>query len=282
MIEMKNLVVNYPDFRLDCSLSVPDGQITGIVGENGAGKTTAFKALLGLIPVDAGSCSLGGVASNQLTGADRAKTGAVLGPFFNEIYTVTEIAAMLAAFYPSFDKAGFLSRCEHFKLPLKKKIKDFSTGMKAKLKTLSVLSHGATTLILDEPTSGLDVSARHAIIDMLQDYLDVHPEAAILISSHITTDLEKVCDDLYFIKDGSIRLHEDTDVLLDTYGIIKVSEAQMADLDPQYLLFRQRTPYGFDIVTGQRDFYLENYPGLAVEKPSIDDILLIMMTGETL
>ena len=166
-----------------------------------------------------------------------------------------------------------------FEIPLNKKIKEFSTGMKAKLKLLAAISHEASFLILDEPTAGLDVIAREEMADLLRSYMEQEGRC-ILISSHISSDLEGLCDDLYLIDHGSIRLHEETDVLLDEYGLVKVSEEQYSGLDKQYLIRRRREPFGFACLTNQKQFYLENYPDLVVEKGSIDEVITMMIRGE--
>lgn len=281
MIVMENVVVDYTKFKLNCSLQVNKGMITGLVGENGAGKTTAFKALLGLIPVDSGTTKIDGISVDQLTSENKQKIGTVLSDsFFSPAFTIKDINRLLKKFYQEYDESYFLTKCQEFNLPLNQKIKEFSTGMQGKLKTLTALSHKAQILILDEPTSGLDVSARYEILDILQEYLDKYPESCVLISSHISTDLEKVCDDIYYLKQGKVLLHEDTDVLLDTYGILKVEETMTDKIDQSFLLYRKRTTYGYDYLTNQMSFYKENYPNLIIEKPSIDQILLMVMGGE--
>lgn len=281
MIVMENVVVEYSKFKLNCSLQVSKGMITGLVGENGAGKTTAFKALLGLTPLDSGTVTIDDISVDQLSSKDKEKIGTVLSDsFFNPVFTIKDINRLLKNFYQDYDETYFLTKCEQFNLPLKQKIKEFSTGMKAKLKTLTALSHQAQILILDEPTSGLDVSARYEILDMLQEYLDQYPESCVLISSHISTDLERICDDIYYLKQGKVLLHEDTDVLLDMYGILKADETMTDKIDQDFLLYRKRTTYGYDYLTNQMSFYKENYPNLIIEKPSIDQILLMVMGGE--
>ena len=202
--------------------------------------------------------------------------------FFNDIYTIRDLNRLLKSFYRKFDESYFLAQCAAFGLPDKQLLKQFSTGMKAKLKTLTALSHGAQLLILDEPTSGLDVSARYEILDLLQDYLGGHPRCSILISSHISSDLEKLCDDIYYLKAGKILLHEETDRLLDAYGVLKVDDEALGRLDREHLLYRKRTNYGYDLLTDQRRFYMENFPKVIVEKPTIDQILLLIMEGERL
>ena len=283
MIVMENAVVTYPSFELNCSLQVNEGTITGIVGENGAGKTTLFKALLGLVPIASGSAKINGQDIAGLSLADRESIGTVLAEsFFNDIYTIKDVNRLLKSFYRKFDESYFLRKCADFHLPKDQKLKEFSTGMKAKLKTLTALSHGAQLLILDEPTSGLDVSARYEILDMLQDYLVAHPQCSILISSHISSDLEKLCDDIYYLKAGQVLLHEETDRLLDAYGVLKVDEEGLGQLDRDFLLYRKRTNYGYDLLTDQRLFYTENYPKVIVEKPTIDQIMLMIMDGDRL
>lgn len=281
MIVMENVVVDYTKFKLNCSLQVNKGMITGLVGENGAGKTTAFKALLGLIPVDSGTAKIDGISVDQLTSENKEKIGTVLSDsFFSPAFTIKDINRLLKNFYQEYEESYFLTKCQEFNLPLNQKIKEFSTGMQGKLKTLTALSHKAQILILDEPTSGLDVSARYEILDILQEYLDKYPESCVLISSHISTDLERICDDIYYLKQGKVLLHEDTDVLLDTYGILKVEETMTDKIDQSFLLYRKRTTYGYDYLTNQMSFYKENYPNLIIEKPSIDQILLMVMGGE--
>ncbi|MBV7392170.1 ATP-binding cassette domain-containing protein [Enterococcus alishanensis] len=279
MLKMENVVVKYPQFELNCSLEVANGQITGIVGENGAGKTTAFKAILGLTEISSGKILIDGQEKTKESAS--MNIGTVLAEsFFNELYTVKDIRMILKNFYPTFDATYFTKLCDNFGLPFKQKYKDFSSGMKAKLKTISALSHGAQLLILDEPTSGLDVSARNEILALLQDYLDQYPESAILISSHISSDLQQVCDDIYYLKNGKVLLHEETDILLDRYGILKVTTEEYPQLAPELLLYQKQQGYGFDVLTSQRNYFLENFPQMVVEKPTIDEILLLMMEGE--
>ena len=283
MIVMENAVVRYPSFELDCSMEVSEGTITGIVGENGAGKTTLFKALLVLVPIASGNVKINGLDIADLAVAHRESIGTVLAESYsNEIYTIKVLNRLLKNFYRKFDESYFLRKCDDFHLPKDQRLKEFSTGMKAKLKTLTALSHEALLLILDEPTSGRDVSARYEILDILQDYLVDHPQCSILISSHISSNLEKLCDDIYYLKAGKVLLHEDTDRLLDAYGVLKVDEQAMQQLDRNFLLYQKRTNYGYDLLTNQRLFYMENYPKVIVEKPTIDQIMLMIMDGDRL
>lgn len=151
--------------------------------------------------------------------------------------------------------------------------------MKARLKVVAATSYGAQLLILDEPTAGLDVVARDAVLDLLRAYMEEDADRSILISSHISGDLEGLCDDLYMIHEGKMLLHEDTDVLLGSYGIIKADENQYRQLDKEYLLRAKHTGFGWECLTAHRDFYMENYPNLVVEKGTIDGVITLMTGG---
>ena len=161
---------------------------------------------------------------------------------------------------------------------MNKKIKEFSTGMKAKLRVLAAMTHRAKLLVMDEPTAGLDVKARNEILDMLRAYIAEDESRSILITSHISTDLESLCDELYLIHDGKLILHEATDAILEQYGILKVSEEQYRTLDQSSILKVQKENYGYACFTDDKKFYQENYPQIAVENGGIDELIL-MMTG---
>lgn len=281
MLKLKNVKKRYKDFELDCSLTLEQGQIVGLVGRNGAGKSTAFKIALGLIRRDGGTAELFGKPISKLTDKDRQRIGTSLGDVgFYEALSIKEIVSILRNFYPQFDKKYFLEKCAEFQLPLAKQLKEFSTGMNARLSVLIAISHNADILILDEPTAGLDVIARSEILNLLQEYLEKDESRSILISSHISTDLEQLCDSLYFIDQGKIILNEDTDVLLDEYGILKVTNDQYSKLDKEYIAKTLPASFGYQCLTKQRQFYRENYPDVAVEKANIDEIVLMMMGGE--
>ncbi|MGM0113702.1 ABC transporter ATP-binding protein [Enterococcus sp. DIV0187] len=280
MLKLKNVKKRYQSFELDCSLALGRGEIVGLVGRNGAGKSTAFKIALGLINRDNGDVELFGKSINEITDKDRQRIGASLGEVgFYEQFTIKEIVSVLRSFYPQFEKSYFVSKCEEFQLPLDKPLKEFSTGMKARLSVLIAISHNAELLILDEPTAGLDVVARGEILRLLQKYLEKDESRSILISSHISKDLEQLCDSLYFIDQGKIILNEDTDVLMDEYGIIKVTEEQFSTLDKEYITKILPASFGYQCLTKQRQFYRENYPEVAVEKANIDEIVFMMMGG---
>lgn len=283
MLKIEHLKKDYGDFSLDCTMRIEPGRITGLVGENGAGKSTAFKAVLGLIHADGGKIALFEKTPDRFTKEDRRKMGVVLADSgFSGYLNVREIISILRAMYPEFDRTMFERLCKKFDIPERKKIREFSTGMKAKLKMITAVTHKAKILILDEPTSGLDVMARRDMLDILREYMEEDDTRSILISSHISADLENLCDDIYMIHEGKIIFHEDTDVILGEYGLIKADEEQFAKLDKSYILRVRRENYGYACLTDQRQFYRENYPDMVIENGMLDEVITMMIGGEKL
>ncbi len=279
-LQVKGIRKTYGKFGLDVSLEVLPGQITGLVGKNGAGKSTTFKSILGLVKPEGGEILLDGKPVTTLTNEEKENMGVVLSnASFSGWLTIEDIIPVLRSLYKEFEEEFFKQQCEKMELPMKKPIKDFSTGMGAKLKVLVALSHKAQLLILDEPTSGLDVMARNEILDLLREYM-VEDERSILISSHISSDLETLCDDLYMIDDGKIMMHEETDVLLSDYGVLKLTQQQYDKIDKQYLMKVRKDGDSYTCLTKEKAFYMENYPDVAIEKGNIDDVFTLMIQGE--
>lgn len=278
-LEFNQVVKKYDGFRLDCTMTVEEGCVTGLIGRNGAGKSTAFKAALGLIRLDGGSVTLDGKEVSELPAREKEKIGVVLSDSgFSGYLNIKDVVCIMKGMYKNFRKEEFLGRCKQFGLPLEKQIKEFSTGMKAKLKVLLAMSYEAKLLILDEPTAGLDVVARDEILDMLRDYME-SGENSILISSHISSDLEGLCDDIYMIDNGKIVLHEETNVLLDEFGVLKVTGEQYEALDKAYIMSKKKEAFGFALLTREKKFYQENYPEIAIEKAGIDQIITLLISG---
>lgn len=283
MISIENLQKDYNQFKLECSLKVSPGQVSGLVGQNGAGKSTIFKALLGLISMTNGTIRIMGKDISNLSAEDKQRIGVVLNDSgFSGYLAIKDIVPILVHMYPFFEKETFLQQCNNFGLPLNKKIKDFSTGMKTKLKILIAVSHKASLLVLDEPTSGLDVVARDEVLNILREYMERDEKNTILISSHISTDLEGFCDNLYMIHDGRIVWEEDTDVLLSDYAILKLSQEQLNTIDKEYLIKMTKETFGYCCLTNQKQYYYENYPEIVVGKGSLDDFMFMMLKGENL
>lgn len=280
MLKLEHVKKQYKDFHLDCSLTVKPGMITGLIGANGAGKSTTFKAVLGLIRTESGIVELFGKRPEEITSEDKERLGVVLADSgFSGYLSIRDLIPVLKAMYHQFDQTYFEEQCRRFELPMTKKIKEFSTGMKRKLQVLAAISHHADLLILDEPTAGLDVLARDEMLTMLREYMEIEGRA-ILISSHISSDLEDFCDDIYMIDHGQVILHEETDTLLNEYGLLKVDGKQYERLDKTYVLRSRKETFGYNCLTNEKQFYQENYPDIVVEKGSIDELIMMMVRGD--
>lgn len=277
MIKLENVTKSYASFNLNVSLEVLKNRITGIIGQNGAGKSTTFKLMLGLVEKDSGSITICG---SSYTKEVAQNVGVVLADSgFSGYLTIQDLIPIQKALFTNFDESYFIKQCEKFGLPRNKKIKEFSTGMKVKLKVIVAMSHHASLLILDEPTSGLDVVARDEVLELLRDFM-LCEDHSIVISSHISSDLESLCDDLYMIHDGNIVLHEDTDVLLSDYAVLKVTAEEYVSLDRSHVLRFKKEKYGYRLLVKQKQFYVDNYPNISIENSSIDDVLYMMIRGE--
>ena len=299
MLCFENVRKVYKDFELNCSMRVEPGCITGLIGPNGAGKSTAFKAALGLIRTDGGRMEILGKPADQLLPSDREQIGVVLADYTPEAFqkmmdvesfggegrgyiveSTGDLLPVLDHLYHGFSREEFKQNCRKLSLPMDKKIGEFSTGMKRKLQLLAAVSHDADLLILDEPTSGLDVIARDQLLGLLREYMEKDGRS-ILISSHISADLEGFCDDVYLIDQGRIILHEETDNLLNRYGLLKVTPEQYAGLDQAYILKSRREDFGYSCLTDQKQFYVENYLNIVIERGSIDELIMMMNGRES-
>ena len=222
ILEVKNLNKRYKEFELkNINLSLPHGMIMGLIGENGAGKTTTIKSILNLIRIDSGEIKIFGLDLGKDEKEIKENVGVVLDDsFLSEYLTGKDINKIMKKIYKNWDEELFFKYLKEFNLPIDKISKEFSSGMKMKLKIAVALSHKPKLLILDEPTSGLDPVARNEILDIFQDFIE-NGENSILVSSHITSDLEHVADYITFINNGEIVMCKDKDELLEKYGIVK-------------------------------------------------------------
>lgn len=280
LLKLENVKKQYDSFNLDCSIELRKGQVTGIIGRNGAGKSTTFKSILGLIFPDSGNIEIFETPIDKLTTAAKEDIGVVLSDSnINELLRPTDMIPVLKALYKNFSSEEFLNKCKELNIPLTKPIKEFSTGMKAKFKLIIAMSHNPKLLILDEPTAGLDVIMRRELLDMLREYME-DEEHGILISSHISTDLEGLCDDLYFISKGKILIHEDTDVLLSEYCLLKLTQEQFQNIDKSFVIKTLQDNNTYLCLTNQKSYYQENYPDIAIERGNIDDFIIMMEKGE--
>lgn len=280
VIEVDKIKKHYKEFDLDCSLQINEGCITGLIGQNGAGKSTTFKAILNLLRTDGGAVRVFGKDSRKLLPEDKERIGVVLADSgFSEYFKIKDVVKIMEKLYKKFDKEKFLSQCEKQKLPADKELQTFSNGMKAKFKILAAMSYGADVLILDEPTAGLDVVARDEILGLLREYME-EGERSVLISSHISSDLETLCDDIYMIHEGRIVFHEETDTILSEYGVLKVDEETYRKLDKSYIICVRKEPFGYSCLTNEKRYYMENYPDIVAEKGTIDEVIMLTIKGE--
>ena len=245
-LEIKNLTKNYKGFKLDnISLTLPSGCIMGVIGENGAGKSTTIRSVLGMVKPDNGDIK---VLGKKLDADLKNDIGVVLDEVgLPNVVNVPDVNKMMKKFYKKWDEKQFFNYIESFSLPKDKNFGDFSKGMKMKLGIAVALSHNAKLLILDEPTSGLDPLVRDEIIDILNDFTrdDDH---SILISSHIVSDLEKICDYIAFIHNGKLMLCEEKDVLLEKYRFINVTEQQLSELDQSAIRGKKVGNFGVEAI----------------------------------
>ena len=248
-LELKNVCKTYPGFRLDdLTLMLPEGCILGLIGENGAGKSTTIRLILNMIRKDGGDISVLGKEIVKDTDLPKEDIGVVLDEVgIPECLTVSQIENVMKNVFRNWDSREFHRITAKFALPDGKPFKDFSRGMKMKTGIAVALSHHAKLLILDEATGGLDPVARDEVVEMLNDFTrdETH---SILISSHIVSDLEKLCDYVAFLHKGKLMLCEEKDVLKDRYGSVRMTAEDADRLDRSAVLFRKDTPYGTELI----------------------------------
>ena len=281
ILEVKNLNKKYKDFQLkNVNLSLPKGMIMGLIGENGAGKTTTIKLILNIINTDSGEIKIFGLDNKKEEKKIKQDIGVVLDDsFLSEYLNPIDINKIMKNFYQNWDEKLYFKYIEEFKLPKNKISKDYSSGMKMKLKIAVALSHHPKLLILDEPTSGLDPVARNEILDIFQDFIQ-DEEHAILVSSHITSDLEHIADYITFINNGEIVLTKTKDELLDRYGIVKCSEQEFKKINKADYLKYKKNRYEYEILVENKNEFKRKYDIQIIDKPTIEDIMLIYIKGE--
>ena len=281
ILEVKNLNKKYKDFQLkNVNLSLPKGMIMGLIGENGAGKTTTIKAILNIINTDSGEIKIFGLDNKKEEKKIKQDIGVVLDDsFLSEYLNPIDINKIMKNFYQNWDEKLYFKYIDEFKLPKNKMSKDYSSGMKMKLKIAVALSHHPKLLILDEPTSGLDPVARNEILDIFQDFIQ-DEEHAILVSSHITSDLEHIADYITFINNGEIVLTKTKDELLDRYGIVKCSEQEFKKINKADYLKYKKNRYEYEILVENKNEFKRKYDIQIIDKPTIEEIMLIYIKGE--
>lgn len=279
-LSISGLIKTYADFTLDgVSFDVPVGSIVGLIGENGAGKSTTINAVLGLIQKEAGHVSL--LGKDTLDNETKEQIGVVFdGSNYPEILSPRKIDRIMKNVYDSWDESSYFRLLEQFSLPPDKPIKQFSKGMKMKLAITAALSHHSKLLILDEATSGLDPVIRDDILDMLLDFVQ-EEDHSILVSSHITGDLEKIADYIVFIHEGKVVFSKPKDELMEQYGLIKCGAAQFDALDPSDIIAYRKMDYEWQVLVSDRDAMQKKYPKALIVPTTIDEIMLLYVKGTT-
>lgn len=277
---LKDVSKIYPKFTLQpMNLTLPAGRVLGLIGENGAGKTTLINLLLHELSTTSGTISIFGkdlfVHEKQI----KKELGVVFDAcHFIEIFTVRDIEKMFERVYETWDHALFQSYINRFSLPTDQKIKEFSKGMKVKLNFACALAHHPSFLILDEATSGLDPIMRDEILDLLSDFM-IDESHTILMSSHITSDLEKIADDIAFIHEGSLLFHKPKEELLDQYGILHCGQSLFESLDAEDVIAWQKEEYAYHVLIKDRSAFLNAFPDACMDVPTIDEIMIFMVKG---
>ena len=281
ILEIKNLSKKYKGFELkNVNIKLPKGMIMGFIGENGAGKTTTIKSILNIINRDSGEIKIFGLDNKENERKIKEDIGVVLDDsFLSEYLNPSDINKIMKNIYKNWDEKLYFKYIEDFKLPKEKISKEYSSGMKMKLKIAVALAHHPKLLILDEPTSGLDPVARNEILDIFQEFIqdEVH---GIFVSSHITSDLEHIADYITFINNGEIIFTKTRDELLENYGIVKCSEEQFKKIDKKDYIKYKKNRYEYDVLIEDKYEFKKKYDISVIDKPSLEDIMLIYIKGE--
>ena len=281
ILEIKNLSKKYDGFELkNINIELPKGMIMGFIGENGAGKTTTIKTILNVINRDSGEIKIFGLDNKESERKIKEDIGVVLDDsFLSEYLNPSDINKIMKNIYKNWDEKLYFKYIEDFKLPKEKMSKEYSSGMKMKLKIAVALAHHPKLLILDEPTSGLDPVARNEILDIFQEFIQ-DEEHGVFVSSHITSDLEHIADYITFINNGEIIFTKTRDELLENYGIVKCSEEQFKKIDKKDYIKYKKNRYEYDVLIEDKYEFKKKYDISVIDKPSLEDIMLIYIKGE--
>ncbi len=283
ILELQQICKTFPrsDFSLDnLSFSLPYGAILGVVGENGAGKTTTIGCILNTVRKDSGIVKLFGKEMHDSDTDIREKIGVVYdGENFPGFWTAKQLSQVMEGIYTNWDKVLFQKYLEDFHLPVKQKIKQYSRGMTMKLAIAAALSHHPQLLILDEATSGLDPIMRDDMLDVFLEFVQEESHA-ILLSSHITSDLEKVADYITFIHNGRLIMTVSKNDLAYHYAVMRCKESQFLALDPGDVIAYRKRDLQIDVLVADGKEAQRKYKGAVVDHVSIDEIMLLLVKGE--
>ncbi len=253
-LELKNVSKSFSGFCLDnISLTLPSGCIMGLIGENGAGKSTTIKLILDMLHKDSGTITILGRDNGKDISLSKEDVGVVMDEVgIPECLTAKQVGKVMKHTFRNWDKAEYIRLLQKLSLPDNKPFRDFSRGMKMKFGIAVAMSHGAKLLLLDEPTSGLDPVVRDEVVEMFYDFTR-DENHSILISSHIVSDLERLCDYVAFLHKGKLLLCEEKDELLSEYGIIHCTVEQLSELDKNAVKYKKETPYGAEVIVSRKD-----------------------------
>lgn len=279
LLKVSNLQKNYQSFQLKhVNFELPEGTVMGLIGQNGAGKSTTIKLILDMISKDGGEIEMFG--QDHQNDALRQDIGVVFDENnFPDTINAAQVSKIMRNIYTNWNEKTFFGYISRFQIPLKKNIKDYSRGMKMKLSIAAAMSHEARLLVMDEPTSGLDPIVRNEILDIFRDYI-MDGEKSILLSSHITTDLEKIADYITFIHNGEIQESGSKDELLYQYAIVKGTKSDLLNINAEDLIGVQKSAFGFEALVKNKQQIARKYPNLVLDHASLEDIMLFFVRGE--
>lgn len=274
-LQVKELCKTYPQFILsDVSFSLPKGAIMGLIGENGAGKSTVMKIILGMTRADSGKISVFG--HEGVSARDKEKIGVVFDELsFNQTLTISALGKVMQNIYAEWDMQAYQNYLSRFSLPDKKELKDFSKGMKMKLSLAVALSHHAKLLILDEPTGGLDPVVRAEILDLFLEFI-ADGEGSILVSSHITGDLEQIADYITFLHQGKLMMSKNKDDIIYRYGIAKADPKTIETISSPLIVKKKVSHYGAQALIENRDEFAREYPDVLIDPITLDALMLFL------
>lgn len=281
ILEINGLNKKYEDFELkDISISIPKGTVVGLIGENGAGKSTTIKLILNEISRESGDIKIFGLDNIKEEKKIKEDIGVVLDDsFLSDYLTPNDVNKIMRSFYNNWDEKKYFEYVQRFDLPKDKVIHEFSSGMKMKLKIITALSHNPKLLILDESTSGLDPVARSEILDIFRDFMQ-DENNGILMSTHITSDLEHIADYITFINKGQIVISKSRDELLEQYGIVKCTKEEFEKINKNDYLRYKYNKYEYQVLVEQKNDFKNKYGFNVIDKPTIEDIMLLYIKGD--
>lgn len=275
VIEIKGVTKDYGDFKLDhISFAVPKGSVCGFVGQNGAGKTTTIQIILDAINKDGGEVYVFGKRMEKDSAALREDIGVVFDEMgFHEFLTAKQINTIMKNVYKHWNEEKYFEYLKRFSLPVKKACGSFSRGMRMKLQIAAALSHEAKLLIMDEPTSGLDPIVRNEVLQIFREYV-IEEDHTILLSSHITGDLEKLADEVVFIDGGKIVLQGNKDEILERHGILRCKKEEVRTISKSLIVSAEVSSFGAEILVNDRRAAGKLYPALVTEPARLEEIMI--------